>query len=108
MADTFTVQMDEQDYRIIGPSGEEGVMVPYGDVAVLKLKDGGIFYCDIEDADEESPAVVQVVKGTKMPTEAEEVIFPETVVKAQRALEKAIDAESGTTIDVVPEAPQIN
>ena len=57
MADEqFTVQMDEQDYRICGPEGEEGPMVPYGMMATLQI-DQAIFYCLIEDGNDENPVV---------------------------------------------------
>ena len=57
MADEqFTVHMDEQDYRICGPEGEEGPMVPYGMMATLQI-DQAIFYCLIEDGNDENPVV---------------------------------------------------
>jgi hypothetical protein len=71
---TFVVQMDEEEYRIVGPDGEEGDAVEYGDIAVLAIG-SGIYYCHLEDPDAEAADVMRVDSISKMPTEVEEVEF---------------------------------
>ena len=33
----FTVQMDEDQYRLVGPGGEEGSIVPYDFLSVVMV-----------------------------------------------------------------------
>lgn len=93
----FTVQMGEEDYRILGPEGEEGAMVPYGTLATLQVEDA-VYYSLVEDADEEMPVVYRVDSVSPMPTKLEEVEFPERIVKAQRALDEAIEGSIGPQV----------
>lgn len=71
---TFTVQMDEDEYRIMGPDGEEGDAVDYGEPAVLMIG-SAIYYCLIDDPDTEAADVMRIDSVSKMPTEVEEVEF---------------------------------
>ena len=54
----FTVQMGEEDYRIVGPDGDEGIMVPYGTVATLCEEPDtagnppALYFCLITDPDD--------------------------------------------------------
>jgi hypothetical protein len=70
----FTVQMDEEEYRIVGPDGEEGDAVAYGELATLVI-DEAIYYCSIEDPNSETPVVYRVDNVSRMQTETEEVTF---------------------------------
>lgn len=74
--DKYLVQLDEEEYRIVGPSGEEGPVVEYGDTAVLVVA-GAVYYCHIEDGDmpEEDIKVLRVDNVTEMATAVEEVVF---------------------------------
>lgn len=74
MPRTFTVQMDEDEYRICGPTDEEGEAVPYGELATLAIGPA-IYYCLIEDPKSDTPQVLRVDSVSKMPTEVEEVEF---------------------------------
>jgi len=109
MADKFTVQMGEEDYRLVGPEGEEGVMVPYGNVATLVIEDA-IYYSLVDDPDADKPEVFQVIEVKRMNCEAEEVDFPADIVAAQRALDAVTEKHEENVIDVSPEssAPRIN
>jgi hypothetical protein len=116
MADeTFTVQMGEEDYRIVGPDGDEGVMVPYGTLATL-CEEGepgqppAVYFCLIMDPDDENPKVWCVDSVSKMTSESEECDFPPEVVAAQRALDEALEkaeAEEESVIDVKA-TPEVN
>jgi len=112
----FTVQMGEEDYRIVGPDGDEGIMVPYGTVATLCEEPDSagnppaLYFCLITDPDDENPKVWCVDSVSKVPSEAEECDFPPSVVAAQRALDAALEAEEegeGSVIDVKA-APEVN
>lgn len=109
MAEKYTVQMGEEDYRIVGPDGEEGVMVPYGTPAVLwddPEREGdppSLYFCLINDADDENPIVWCVDSVSKPDCEVEEVEFPAEIVKAQRALDEAIERDESAVIDVQAE-----
>lgn len=104
----FTVQMGEEDYRLVGSDGEEGIMVPYGTVATLCEEPDGsgnppaLYFCLITDPDDEDPKVWCVDSVSKVACEAEECDFPAAVVAAQRALDAALEAEEedeGNVID---------
>jgi hypothetical protein len=115
MASKFTVQMGEEDYRIVGPDGDEGTMVPYGTCATIceePDKPGqppALYFCLISDPDDESPIVWCVDSVSKVASEMEECDFPDDVVKAQRALDAAFERHSGeeTVIDVKA-TPEVN
>lgn len=116
MADEkFTVQVGEEDYRLLGPDGQEGVMVPYGTLATIceePEKSGdcpAVYFCLITDPDDKSPVVWRVDSVSKCRSEAEECDFPPEVVAAQRKLDEALEAAEGadTTIDVVA-SPEVN
>jgi len=89
----FTKQTGECDYRIVGPDGEESPIVPYGETAVLRIGEA-IYYCTMEDADDDDAPVYRVDKVTKMPCEIEEVDFPPAVIAAMRQLDDAIEAQA--------------
>lgn len=95
----FSVQMDEEDYRLVGPGGEEGPMVPYGNMATLVIEDE-IYYCQVDDRDDE-PEVFRVESVNPVDAKTEEVEFPASVVKAQRALDAAIEGTTGAGIALV-------
>jgi hypothetical protein len=76
MAGVFKLQMDEEDYRILGPNNEEGPIVPYGDTATLLTPDH-MYYCHVDDPTVPNPIVVMVASVQEMPTELEEVEFEE-------------------------------
>jgi hypothetical protein len=122
----FTVQRSEEDYRIVGPDGDEGIMVPYGTCATLceepdaKGQPPALYFCLISDPDDENPIVWCVDSVSKVPLEMypddngklmpyEEVDFPTDVVAAQRALDAAFERHLGdeTTIDVQA-TPEVN
>ena len=71
----FTVQMSEDEYRIVGPDGEEGCAAEYGEVATLKI-DGAIYYADL-DEETDAPQVFCVQTVKLMPANAEFVDFEE-------------------------------
>lgn len=71
----FTVQVSEDDFRIVGPDGEEGLTTEYGEIATLAI-DGAVYYCQREDAEDKSP-VVCVKTVSTMPTVTEDVEFTE-------------------------------
>lgn len=102
MADKYNVQMGEEDYRIVGPNGEEGPMVPYGTLATLSEpgENAGdppsVYFCLVTDPDDESPKVWCVDSVSEMVVEAEEVEFPPAIVKAQRALDEALEDQEKT------------
>ena len=96
----ITVQQDEEDYRLVGPMGDEGAMVPYGQIATLEI-DGEIFYAQLEAEDEGEPEVFRIDAVDPCDVKVEEVEFPPSVVKAQRALDEAIEATSGVGIALV-------
>jgi hypothetical protein len=83
MPATFTVQMDEEEYRVVGPLGEEGACVPYGQVAALAIEAEGdspwaFYYAYVVDPDEENPEVFSVDAVTPMRTKMEEVQFADS------------------------------
>lgn len=110
----FTVQMGEEDYRIVAADGEEGVMVPYGTLATLcvpgatKSDPPSVYFCYIEDPDDESPIVWCVDEVSKADSEVEECDFPADVVAAQRKLDEAIEKAEESDSDVIDVTPQVN
>lgn len=70
----FTVQMDEDEFRIVGPDGEEGESVSYDSVATLVIEDE-VYICRVEDADAEHVKVECVTQTRAMPSTMEEVKF---------------------------------
>lgn len=114
----FKVQMGEEDYRIVGPDGEEGVMVPYGTLATLheppdaKGQPPAMYGCLIEDPDDENPIVWRTDSVSKMPCEVEECDFPPEVVAAQRKLDEALERaeaeEDGGTVIDAKVTPEVN
>lgn len=108
----LTVQMGEEDYRIISDDGEEGVMVPYGTLATLcvpgETDPPAVYFCLIDDPDTDEKAVKVwcVDSVSKAESEVEECDFPAEVVAAQRKLDEALEraeAEEGTVIDATPQ-----
>ena len=73
----FIVQMDEEEYRLVGPGGEEGATVPYGQPASLVI-DEAIYYTLVSEPDEEDhPEVFHVDKASLCLSTMEEVQFAE-------------------------------
>jgi len=110
MSEKFTVQMGEEDYRIVSADGDEGQMVPYGSLATLWLEGDSVpmvYFCLVTDPDDEKPQVYCTDSVHRCQTEAEEVEFPPAIVAAQRRLDEALEADEAddTTIEVSP-APQ--
>ncbi len=106
--------MGEEDYRIVGPDGEEGVMVPYGTLATLcePAEPGlppAVYFCLIDDPDDENPKVWRVDSVSKLPAEVEECDFPPEVVAAQRKLDEALErADADDTVIDVKATPEVN
>lgn len=73
----FTVQMDEEQFRIVGPDGEEGEPVTYDSVATLVIDDE-VYICRVEDADAQEAKVECVTQTKLMPSALEEVSFEES------------------------------
>jgi hypothetical protein len=107
--ESYTIEMGEQDYRLVGPEGE-GTLAEYGTPSVLWGEPEGpdkapaLYYCLITDPDDQNPVVWCVDQVSHAPSEVEEVDFPKAVVAAQRALIAAIEAnDTTTTVDVTAE-----
>jgi hypothetical protein len=110
----FIVQMGEEDYRIVGLDGDEGAMVPYGWLATMSEapdipgQPPAVYFCLVENPDDDNPAVWCVDSVSRMESEVEECNFPPEVVAAQRKLDEAYEAADAadgpfateTTIDV--------
>lgn len=78
---TFTVQMDEEEYRVVGPLGEEGSCVPYGQPAALSIDNGtdtAIYYALVTDPDDSDPTVFCVNEVTEVASKMEEVQFADS------------------------------
>lgn len=89
----FTVQMDEDYYRLCGPDGEEGQLVPYGETAILKI-DEALYYCHVEDGDEDAPVVYEVLTVKRLDSDTEDVEFPKEILAAQAALDTALERQA--------------
>lgn len=70
----FTVQMDEEEFRIVGPGGEIGEAVDYDSVATLVIGED-VYICRVEDPDALEQRVERVDQSSLMPTVIEEVLF---------------------------------
>ena len=75
MARSFTVQMSEEEYRIVASTGEESNLESYAGPPVAIEIDGDIYYCHIADPDDETPEVYRVASVDKMPSTVDEVEF---------------------------------
>jgi hypothetical protein len=99
----FEIQLDEDNeiYRICGPDGEEGELVPYGEIATLKIGDA-IYYCD-EDAavGDEDLEVYEVVNVRKMESEELTAVFPAAVIAACKEYKRKLDAEIEKQISAI-------
>lgn len=76
----FQIQCDEEQYRIVGPEGEEGELVEFGEPASLVIESGpnaGSYtaYCPDADQEEWEPPEGQLFKGEQIPVEITEVEF---------------------------------
>ncbi len=98
MAEKFTVQMGDEYYRLVGPDGEEGAMVPLGQTAVLTIDDA-VYYTDADEPDDD-PDVYRVDSVSAMPSEVEDVVFPEAVLSAQKALDAVLAKQESAVIEV--------
>lgn len=107
---SFSVQMDEEYYRIVGPDGEEGDIVPYGARATLDLADGSIYTCliveapdaPVDDSDEEANneyrkqcrelcKIFVVEELTEVAgVKHEDAIFPPEVTEAAKAFDEVM------------------
>ncbi len=70
----FIVQMDEEEFRIVGPDGETGEAVSYDAVATLVIDDE-VYICRVEDADAQDVKVECVTQTRAMISTLEEVSF---------------------------------
>lgn len=95
----FSVQMDEQYYRIVGPEGEEGDIVPYGARATLDLPDGSVYMAMIADANEQHPQIFRVDELTEEPCTLDEVELPRDIITAAKALDAIIEQHAGDADD---------
>jgi hypothetical protein len=92
--------MSEEEFRILGPEGEEGCAVEYGEVATLRI-DAAIYYCLIDEPDTTDGISVLCVQSVRpMPTEIEEVEFEEAE-EDEAAGPVLVEAETGN--DSAPE-----
>jgi len=66
--------MDEEEFRIVGPDGEEGEAVDYDETATLTIGDD-VYICRVEDPNAPSQSVEQVTQTRLMTTAIEEVAF---------------------------------
>jgi hypothetical protein len=94
----FTIQMSEEEFRILGPEGEEGCAVEYGEVATLAIGPA-IYYAEAQSADEK-PNVMRVATCKPMPTMVEEVEFEEEEEDAA-AGPVLVEAETENSPEVV-------
>lgn len=71
----FTVQMCENEYRIVGPDGEEGDPAPYTQMATLTIG-AAIYYCLVNEPDNEGEDVdvFRVDRVTKMASEPQDAV----------------------------------
>ena len=85
-------------------------MVPYGMMATLSIEEA-IFYCLIEDGNEENPVVYRVDRVSKMATDTEEVEFPKEIVAAQRKLDAVLEEQAAvldaTVDDITGSGPEV-
>ena len=72
---SFTVQCDTEEYRIVADSGEESSTVEYGSEPACLAIDGDIYYCLMDDPDEQSPVVYRVASVDECHTTSEDVTF---------------------------------
>ena len=73
---TFTVQMSEEQYRIVASTGEESSTVDYADEPACLEIDGDIYYCHITEPNDDTQAVVYQVASVQVcPSECEDVEF---------------------------------
>jgi hypothetical protein len=71
---SFRVETGTTKYRICSLDGHEGPIAEYGDLATLVIGTA-IYYCLIQEPDEEQPAVLRVDQAAEMTTEYEDVTF---------------------------------
>ncbi len=57
----ITVEAGVEHYRLVGPNGEEGEMVPYEGIAAIKIGTQ-IYYCEAEDPDATEHKVYHVTE----------------------------------------------
>jgi hypothetical protein len=89
----FKVEMDEENYRLVGPDGEEGPIVPYGQMATLTIE-SAVYYANVEDGNEDAPKVYVVTAVKIVPAEVEDVQFEVT---------EEDDSDDGAEEDGTPE-----
>lgn len=70
----WTIQMDEDDFRIVGPNGEESELTPYGCAAVVESVEGTVF-CYIEDPNSGDPEVKRIATAETLESETADVEF---------------------------------
>lgn len=95
----FKVEMDEEYYRIVGPDGEEGDIVPYGARATLDLPDGSLYTAMVADPNEDAPQVFRVDELTQEPATVEDVELPPDIISAAKALDAAIERHAEDSAD---------
>jgi hypothetical protein len=91
----FVVQMDEEEYRLVGPGGEEGATVPYGQPASLSI-DEAIYYTLVTEPDEEDhPTVFHVDSASECLSTMEEVQFADEGSEAIALVEDEDEEQAG-------------
>ncbi len=58
---SITVEAGVEHYRLVGPNGEEGEIVPYEGIAAIKIG-SDIYYCEAEDPDATEHKVFRVTE----------------------------------------------
>lgn len=100
---TITVKMDDSHY-CLSDGTEDGPIVPYGERATLDLPSGELYMALIVDNNEQAPQVFSVDELTQVPSEVDEVVFPQELIEARQRYEEieAKGAGSDVTLDVRP------
>jgi hypothetical protein len=70
----FTVQMDEEEYRIQTAEGNAGPCASYGCIAHIEIGEY-LYYALVEDADADEAEVIRIDSATAFPCTVEEVEF---------------------------------
>jgi len=78
----FKIEVDEEDYQLVGPGGEESGVVDYGEVATVEV--GGVsYFTALVDEEDAEAAVIYCLKDGK----PEAVIGDHTVEETEFELE---------------------
>jgi hypothetical protein len=99
----FQIQMGEEEYRIVSSDGQEGPVVPYGEIATLKIgKD--YYYADVEDENSQDVKICRVDSVTLIKTEMIEAEFDDEEDEEEEEEEASPDTEEEEEEEVeIPE-----